>query len=144
MTATITQARDEMLGTLRTAWQASTISAELPLLYPDTADDTPPTSGAWGRVNVQHGSRGQATLSNESGRRRYRATGFITVQLFTPRGRGLTLTDQLIGVVLDAFDGVTTSPGHVTFARGRVREVGPDGQWFQTNVLVDFEYDEVK
>ena len=139
----ITQARDEILTTFRDAWVASSTSASLPVLYPDTADDTPPDSGAWARVTVQHGTRGQTTLSNENGVRRYRATGFVTAQIFTPRGKGLTLNDQLAKIVLDAFDGVTTAGG-VAFYRARTREIGPDSQWFHTNVLVDFDYDEVK
>lgn len=143
MTATLTQARDEMLAVFRTAWLADSVSSSLPVLYPDTADDLP-DSGAWARVTVTHGTGGQVTLAGDSGQRRYRHTGFITVELYTPRGDGLVLNDQLATIVKHAFEGVTTSPGHVTFYRVRVREVGSDGQWFHTNVLADFEYDEVR
>lgn len=143
MTATLTQARDEMLAAFRTAWLANSASDQLPVLYPDTADD-PPDSGAWARVTVTHGAGGQATLAGDSGQRRYRHTGFVTVELYTPRGDGLVLSDQLVTITKQAFEGVTTSPGHVTFYRVRVREVGPDGQWFHQNVLADFEYDEVR
>ena len=143
MTATLTQARDEMFKAFRDAWIADSASQQLPVLYPDTSDD-PPKEGAWARVSINHGSSGQATLAGDSGQKRYRHTGFITVELYTPRGDGLVLNGELSIIVKHAFEGVATSPGHVTFYRVRVREVGPDGQWFHTNVLADFEYDEVR
>ena len=143
MTATIDQARDEMLGVFREAWVASSASQQLPVMWPDVDDDLP-TEGAWARVSINHGTGGQATLSGDTGKRRYRHTGFIVVQLFTTRGDGLVLNGQLCTIVKQAFEGVTTCPGQVTFYRVRVREIGPDGQWFQTNVLADFEYDEVR
>jgi hypothetical protein len=143
MTTTLTQARDEILTVFRDAWLASSESNALPVLYPDT-DDELPDSGAWARVSVRHGTGGQATLANHDGQRRYRHTGFVTVELYTPRGDGLVLNDQLSTIVKHAFEGVTTCPGQVIFRRVRVNEVGPDGQWFHTNVLVDFEYDEVR
>lgn len=144
MTATLTQARDEMLAVFRESWLADPASAQLPVLYPDTKSVPPTTGKGWVRVMVQHGSGGQATLSNAAGRRRFRHTGIVFVQIFTDRGDGMVLADQLASVAKNAFEGVTTDPGRVTFYRVRVREVGPDGQWFQTNVLADFEYDEVK
>jgi hypothetical protein len=143
MTATLTQARDEILTQFRTAWLADPASAALPVLWPDS-DSKPPASGAWARVSVTHGSGGQSTLSGGLGETRYTHMGFVTVQLFTPRGDGLKLSDQLVTISKHAFEGVATSPGHVTFYRVRSREVGPDGQWFNTNVLADFEYDEVR
>ena len=56
----------------------------------------------------------------------------------------MTLSDQLATIVKDAFEGVATSPGRVLFRNVRYNEVGQDGQWFQQNVLADFEYDEVR
>jgi hypothetical protein len=133
-----------MLAVFREAWLADPASAQLPVLYPDTKSLPPTTGAGWARISVQHGSGGQATLSNESGRKRYRRTGIVFVQIFTDRGDGMVLADELATITKNAFEGVATNPGRVTFYRVRVREVGPDGQWFQTNVLADFDYDEVK
>jgi hypothetical protein len=143
MTATVTQARDEMLATFRTAWTAGPPSSTLPVLYPDVSQEVP-SSGAWARVMVKHSYGEQATLSGETGQRRFRHTGIITVQIFTPTGDGQVLNDQLIAIAKGAFEGVTTSPGRIMFRNVRINEVGQDGQWFQVNVLADFEYDEVK
>lgn len=143
MIATPTQARNEMLAAFRAVWLADPISASLPVLYPDTRHE-PPAEGAWARISVQHGDGRQATLSNEEGKRRWRHTGILTVQIFTPRGYGLALNDKLSAIAKRAFEGVTTTPGRVVFYRVRMREIGQDGQWFNTNVLADFEYDEVR
>lgn len=143
MTATLGQARDEICAVFRTAWIAGPPSSTLPVLYPDVSQEIP-ASSAWARVTVAHNVGGQATLANESGQRRFRHVGIVTVQIFTPTGDGQVLSDQLITIVKDAFEGVTTTPGRVIFRRTRVNEVGQEGQWFQVNVLADFEYDEVK
>lgn len=138
-----TQARNEIMSLLKAAWDADTTSCEFPMLYWDTAQKTP-TEGAWARATMQHGSGGQATLSNEVGARRFRYTGAVTVQLFTPTGDGLVLSDQLVQVVKNAFAGVTTNPGNIHLRNVRSQEIGQDGVWFNTNVLADFEYDEVR
>lgn len=143
MTATIQQARDEILSTLTTAWLGDPASADLPMLYPDRSQE-PPKQGAWARVTVQHNTGRQVTLSGETGARRFRRTGIVTVQIFTPLGDGLTLGDELTMIAGRAFEGITTASG-VIFRNVRNHEVGKDKQgWFQTNVLADFEYDEVR
>ena len=143
MTATIDQARDEILGTFRAAWLASSTSDEYPIRYWNVAYDEDPTT-PWARVAVRHQDGAQVTLSNESGARRFRRFGVVTVQVFTIYGRNSGLHDDLVTIANNAFEGVTTSPGRVIFRNVRINEVGQDGQWFQTNVLADFEYDEVR
>ena len=141
--ATQTQARDEILTAFRTAWELGSPSAGLPLLFDDVADK-PPDSGAWARAVVRHATGGASSLSGETGLRIFTHRGTVTVQVFTPRENGLVLNDQLTRIAKNSFEGVTTSPGRVMFRNARVNEVGPSGQWFQTNVFADFEYDEVR
>lgn len=142
MTATRTQAKDEILGTFKTAWDAGAESTGLTVLYWNTKSEVP-TSGAWARVTVRHAEGEQETLSNSAGSRRFGRVGTVTVQIFTPHNEGGTLSDQLVEIVEKAFMGVTTSPGRVIFRRVRSNEIGQDGQWFQVNVLADFEYSEI-
>lgn len=142
MTATIDQARDEIFSTFNEAWKGDSASAQLPVLWPDRSQE-PPDTGAWCRVTLKHTSGRQATLSGEIGSRRFRSTGFVIVQIFTPTGMGLTLTDQLTKIAVRAFQGVTTASG-VIFRDVRPTEAGQSGNWHQTNVLADFEYDEVR
>lgn len=137
------QARDEMLAKFRTAWLADDTSAELPILYADIAQEIP-ESGAWARIAVRHNIGGAATLGGEVGNRRFRHEGIVSVQVFTEHSDGLVLSDELTTIAKDAFEGEVTSPGRVIFRNVAINEVGLDGQWFQVNVLAEFEYDEIK
>jgi hypothetical protein len=138
----VIEARDDILGTFRTAWLASETSQDLPVIYPDVSDE-PPTSGAYARLTLVHTGGTQATLANAEGKRRWRATGTLTIQLFTPPGGGQVLSDQLLVITKNAFQGVTTADG-VTFRDVTIREIGAVSGWYQANVLVAFEYDEVR
>ena len=143
MITTTAQARNEMLLVLKTAWDADPTSTGLPVLYWDTEGDIP-DSGAWCRVTVRHAEGGQATLSSSTGTRRFRHRGTVIVQIFTPHNEGAMLSDDLTDIVENAYEGTTTSPGRVIFRRVRKQEIGQSGQWFQMNVLADFEYDKIR
>ncbi len=143
MTATLIQARDEILTQFKTTWEGDVVSQDLPVLYRDVPQDIP-SSGDWARVTIQHNFGEQVTLSGETGARRFRQFGIVTVQIFTETGKGMELSDTLAMIAKTAYEGVTTLPGRVEFRRVRVNEVGQDGTWFQQNVLADFEYDEVR
>lgn len=92
-----------------------------------------------------------STIRHYSGRQRtlgvtdvvYSRGGSLYVQIFAPTGNGLQESYQLAKVVTDAFEG-NSSPNGVWFRAVRINEVGKDGAFFQTNVIVNFAYDEVK
>lgn len=144
MTATVSQARNEMHALFKAAWEAEEISRDLPVLYGDVPGLLPPSEGNWARITVQHQEGFQATLSGATGNRRFRRLGVVTVQVFTEFGDGQVDADALGIITKNTFEGEVTSPGRVIFRNVRLNEVGQDGQWFQTNVLADFEYDEVR
>lgn len=134
---TSTVARDEMLTMFKDAWDASAFSAA-PVLYWDvTSDDDLPTDDVWARITVRH----EVGENDAIGNRLFLRQGTVTVQLFTRFGTGLTNADLASKVVLDAFQG-KASPSGVWFRNARMNEIGQDGEWFQTNILVDFEYTE--
>lgn len=150
MTTTRKNARDEMIGLIRTAWLADPLSDDLVLLYSDVNDEPPaaPAAGtssppSWARVTVTHGPRGQGSLADHEGKRRYTAVGLIIIQVFTPSGNGLSISDDLCKILEDALDGAVT-PSGVWFRNVRSSEIGKSGPWFQTNVVAEFEYDEIK
>lgn len=152
MTADQKTARNEVMELLHTAWEANSTSAPIPLLWDNVNDDppVPPASTSkaeaapWARAQMRHNIGGQASLMGDSATQRYRRTGIITVEIRTPRGTGFDrLHDELIQIVKDAFEGETT-PSQIEFRDGTCREVGQDGPWFHSNVLITFEYDEIK
>jgi Bacteriophage related domain of unknown function len=141
--ASLTQATDEILGLFRTAWEAGAPSQGLPVLYPDVAQDVPNT-GAWARVTLLQTGGGQATLSGATGLRMFRYTGTVVVQVFTPTGEGQVLSQQLAHIVKNAYEGEATTPGDIWFRDARYGPSGQDGAWFRQDVLVDYEYEEVR
>lgn len=138
MTMTVQQARDEIMALFSAAWPD-----EYKVLWQDKGGRPPDEQAPWARFTISHTAGGQATLSNDNGRKRFRRDGFLIVQIFTPVGDGLSSSDTLTKIVLDAYEGKAT-PGGAWFRNVRVNEVGPDGDWYQVNVLADFTYDEVK
>lgn len=145
MTLSRADAIDEIIEPFHLAW------APRPVKYDNVAkDDVPPPADpdpdndvSWARFVLRHGASGQATLANFQGQRRWRRTGGIVVQLFTIKGEGLSGSPDLPTLVQNVYEGLAT-PGAVWFRDVSVNEIGPDGNWFQTNVVAFFEYDEIK
>lgn len=140
MSLTRSEALIEMRDLFDTAW-----SGNGPVQYDNVrVSGIPPVStSSWARLVIRHGESFQATIQGEAGNRRFRRTGVLTAQIFQPPGAGLTGATDLGTIVRDAFEGVT-SPGGIIFRRVSINEIGPSGDWFQTNVTTFFEYDEQK
>lgn len=137
----ITAARDAIYGRLKTVLDASAYSA-VRVFYPDTTAARPSDEVSHMRAYVDHTFERQVTLGS-SGNRRYRVGGIVSVQIFTPFGRGQVEADAISGVVKGAFRGVNTGSDAIEFRNVRVIDSGQDGAWLQTNVMAEFEYDEI-
>ncbi len=124
-----------------TAWK--TANPTYPMLFEDRPGDKPGTSTPWARVSIRHNQGDQEALSNPIGQNLFFRDGLLTVQIFTPMGAGLHSADTLAKVIADALEGRST-PGGVWFRRVRIKEIGPDGAFFQLNVIGEFEYSEAK
>ncbi len=146
--ATTAQARDEILARLKAVADAVT-PTPLKLVFDDApgqparTESTASRVAPWARARVQHTTGRQASLSGANGVKRWERGGFLIVQLFTPMLEGQNLADSLGSIIRGAFEGYST-PSGVWFRNPRIQEVGSDGTWYQTNIFVDFQYDEVK
>lgn len=140
MPATIEEARDQMNGLLKA--KLDTDQADLVCLWDDKDAKPPEPPTPWARVKILHSTGGSKSLGNVRGKQRYTRGGFVVVQLFTVGGKGLVSHDQIVAKILGAYEGKTTAGGLV-FRNGRFQEVGRDGPWHQTNLFVDFEYDQI-
>jgi len=143
-------ARNEVMALFKAAWDANLTSAPIPILWdginplepPQPASTAAAEARPWVRIEMRHNVGGQAGFGD--GVRRYRRVGIITVEVFTPMGTGFdALHDELVQIVKDAFEGKTT-PSDVEFRDVSPKEVGPTGPWFQSDVNIAFEYDEIK
>ena len=92
---------------------------------------------------MRHVLRRQATLSGSAGNRIYTSTGIVSVSLFTPIGKGIEEADRLCVLFRNALEGQSTSGG-VWFRNVRTIEVGLDESWWRTDVIAEFEYDEIR
>lgn len=133
-------------------WQSvPNLSTEPTVVYENTIPGTvngmsatPNTDAPWLRVTVRHNDSEMDSFGQD-GEGSFRATGVVTIQVFTPLDRdGLIFHDRLVKVAQRAFRGKAGVGEYcgIFFRRARINEVGPEERWFQTNVLADFEYDE--
>jgi hypothetical protein len=143
MSITNTQARDGMIGHVRTAWLADVASVAIPMQYPDVPGFVKPASGPWSRLMIQHVDGGKTSLGNANGQARYDRSGLLTVELFTKPNDGLLNADSLVKILTDALEGGKTTNG-VNFLNVRFSELGKFETWEQTNVMAEFLYTEVK
>ncbi len=143
---TLAAARDEILLHFTTKWDAGTPPIPL-LLYDDKHRDLP-TDAPYARITIKHNVFPQVTIGAPVAQGgngvRFRRFGLVTVQVFELSGDGLTSSDILVDLALDAFEGEKTGLDRVEFRNARANEIGQDGPWFQTNVIAEFTYDRVK
>ena len=143
-------ARTDIYSAVKTAWDAGAATTGKTLLWdnvtgyiPQGEDGSTGDPELWGAVRVISNTSEIRSLRGDGGIRRFRRTGFAAIEVFSPAGDGLSSTDDVVKVLLDALEGKATT-NNVVFRSGSVREEGLSGPWFLTVVTVDFEYDEVK
>lgn len=144
MTATYDEARDDMLGVVKAA--AAAVAPGIHIEWQGKENATPPPQdGEWLSVSLRHGAQGQASLSCEHGKRRWRRNGMLHVQCFAPLSAGgLKRAMALACAMRDAIQVVKSTPRGVWFRDPDAREIGPDRNWFNANTSARFTYDEVK
>lgn len=149
MPATFETARDEILGAFKTRWDldaAAHNGGVTPPVHYEGVEPLglPPHGTPWAKVTIRHTLGSQASLSSDTGLRRFEKIGIVTCQIFTPleTGSGLVQAERLAQVAKKAFEGKSTSSA-VWFRSVRINEAGVDGPWFQMNVISEFQYDEL-
>lgn len=142
---TDTEARDEILAVLATAWAASGTTSSIPLSYVGDGASVPTdndTTPAWARADVREVLSRDASLTGANGTKRYENRGLVVLQIFTPTGDGHATADAIKNVFKEAFRGTKTANG-VWFRNVRVTPVGTSGAWYQHNGIAEYSYDEV-
>lgn len=150
MTATYTQAIDDMFALFNAAWQNSNaIVGSVPEVRWQGVEerDVPPANAYWCRVSTQNVIDRQATLKSgvDSGQqRRYTSQGLLFVQLFCPMSdaRAMEKGRQLAELARAAFRGVE-SPNGVWFRNARINELAPADNAYRFNIVVEYEYDDI-
>lgn len=138
MNLTFAQANDDILALLKAAWDPTGHE----MFYDDIREQRETDQTPWAQVVVRHAAGQQDTLGGV-GNRSFLRLGVVIVTINTPSGSGLSTAYTLAKVVADAYEGVS-SPNGVWFRNVRINELGRDGTFYRTNVLIDFEYGEMK
>ncbi len=138
MNLTFAQANDDILALLKAVWDPTGHE----MFYDDIREQRETDQTPWAQVVVRHAAGQQDTLGGV-GNRSFLRLGVVIVTINTPSGSGLSTAYALAKVVADAYEGVS-SPNGVWFRNVRINELGRDGTFYRTNVLIDFEYSEMK
>lgn len=131
-------ARDQILGVFKTAWDTT----GFPARYTDVPGGIPDEESPWARALVRHLTGRQASLAGEGGARRWRETGIVLVQVFAPVGDGSVRVYNLAQLIKNAYRDAKNLD--VWFRNTRMKEVGASGGFEQVNVTTDFIYDDVR
>lgn len=136
-------ARDELMALAKAAIDAAPFATSPKVLWQASLEDRPDNGkDTWARVGLTHNPRaGQAVGIGgpADGPRLYHYYGQLYIQLFTPLGDGLSLSDAVSKVLVQALRRGRT-PSNVRTSNAVSVEVGRDGTWYQVNVLADFSY----
>lgn len=116
-------------------------NGEFPIELDNQKGGTPPDNSDWVRLSVRFRTGMRATLGAR-GNRKFTRSGVATVQVFVPIETATDTIDELSQRILDHFDGETL--GQLWFTECDIRSVGPSGKWFQTNVILPFNFEDIK
>lgn len=110
----------------------------------DNQKFTPPETGdgvKWVRVSIKFNDGTQSSLG-QSGNRKFEKYGLLFIQVFTPDGHATNDNDELAEDSLNLFEGERL--GELWFNNGRIVTIGPDGEWYQQNVVLELTFSAIK
>lgn len=96
---------------------------------------------SWVRLSVRELGLDEQTMGN-AGSRKFRRSGIIIVQTFSPVDAGVATLQTLCETIRTIFEGVRFS-GIESFS-SRVRDIGTDGKWRGAIVEINFSWTETK
>ncbi len=123
-----------------TPLKAVVVAQSLYAIYDDTGKTVPKNvTTKWVRISVRHRNGTRSSLGRADGKGKHTQSGFIFVEIFTPREDGLVDSDVISAAFAEDFR--NSADGDIWYADVSEVEVGEDGNWFRTDVIAEFEYD---
>lgn len=147
MTTNYTDAIDSMFALFNAAWTESTpaIVGYVPEIQWPLVEkpEVPLLNKFFARISVQTVDESQTTLRNGSNQR-YTNNGLLFVQIFAPRSvsDSATKLKALAKMVKNTFRGHTDAD-NIWFRSSRIQELPPESKFYNFNVVVDYQYDEI-
>lgn len=144
MSLTIATARDDALAVVKAAHDSNPPFNTTLLIWTDTPSDGPPKPGTdYVRVLFRHVESTQISMADATSKRIFERVGLLTLQGFFAGADGQSVSDAWAQVMLDSLEGLR-STGGIIFRNVRPVEIGNDGDWYNMNVLAEFEWDRSK
>lgn len=135
---TYQEAQDVMFGIFKAAWDTTGYEA----YYQEVREQRTTTQSPWASVFIGGVDSRQSTLSNYIVNRTFTRNSTLIIQIFAHSGKGLQTVNNLCKLITDAFEGVSTAG---VFVRNtEVSSSKRDGSFVQTNITINFTYDEIK
>lgn len=139
MTASTATALTEMVLKLTNGFTGTVLVPNELRDAPDDPDEV------WARIRFEHYSRGQGSLANVEGKRRWASAGICTIELNFPYGKGAKDPYETAEDVCRLYEGKRT-PSDVWFRDVRISEVEQPTtvkKYFRLDVVFEFQYDSV-
>jgi len=112
-----------------------------PTSFPNSNDFTKPTNSPWVQFIIQDAGANQISMG-DPGNNFHRHTGLLTLMIHTPINQGDALSLQIVDEISAIFRGWQDPTSRVFFRLPPFpRRIGPDGKWYQINLLCPFERD---
>lgn len=138
MSLTHEQAVSDMSAMFKAVWDATGYQVR----WENVREQRDVVDRPWASFVIRHATGSQVSLGGV-GERTFSRPGTIIISVFAPIGNGLSTSYALAKIAANAYEG-KHSPNGVWFRNVSVREIGREGEFFQVNAVIDFDYDEIK
>ena len=119
------------------------LAQSLYAIYDDTAKEVPDDASVkWVRISVRHANGTRTSLGRADAKSKQTISGFVFIEIFTPREDGLVDSDILSAAFADSLRNF--SDGDVWIGDVSEVEMGEDGNWFRSDVIAEFQYDLIR
>lgn len=133
---TLDQAQQAINDRFVTEWGTTT-----PFSFTNETPASNDISTSWVRLVSKLAVSGQRSLG-QSGNRKYDRNGIIFAQVFSPINEGSSSGTALAKQIEDLYEGERFNG--VVGQDSIIRDIGPDGEWYQLQVEINFQYEEIK
>jgi len=140
---TIQEAYDTILTKFSNGWVSSGYVVGN-LRFDDSKGNLPDSDQTWARVNYKNIDSQKRSLSGFVNGASYVRSSLLTAQLFVPSGTGKRNSNKIGQEMLDLFEGGDTSLSAMWFTSIKVNEIGNDGPWLHSNLVVEIKYHQTK
>lgn len=147
MTTNYTDAIDSMFSLFKTEWDVFSLSLlgyAPDIRWPGVEEPEKPDCGKYfSRISQQTVNESQSTLADDSSIQRYTCDGLLFVQIFAPRSDSQSMENMraLAMSTKNVFRKHTDS-GNIWFRNSRIEELPPEENFYNFNVVAEYQYDE--